>query len=807
MGVEPRAGCSVVGVMTGHIGIDIEQELSTEAAPRFARAGMSIFPVDMRPGPDGRPLKTPPYGYAWKQRATSVMNEVVEDFVAAEHDLGIGNVGIAWALGIDGEWAADLDGAEPEWWGELGDTAINLTSRGRRHQIYTMPPGRRISNSTSHFPSEGWGEVRGAGGYIVIWWPGDRPGFDVLQLENIVECRHPEWLTDAANVDEKGCTPAELTAFKNVHTTGKLGRIKGFETKLAAREPGTSRNFHATEVACWIAKEAAADLVPAKVAFDALEDWWSGLGPELDTAGKLKTRTLTRSEILRIERYAIGQLTEARVEEVRAKAEAEQAAWEAEQEEEREALYAMFEGADDQAPPSDNGSRSAGSDHDPLVLADRFWKRTNHAVIRDAALKIGVSPESLMLAVLIAVASHIPPAIVFPGKRRGVPNLLGSIVGPPGGGKGTTLDRALELVPPPTFTRLFKPGTAQGLVKQFYESQLSDPTDPKSPKILSRHEHPVILRVDEIGKFTSATSGDRGQNLISEMKSAVFGEGLGQTVATDEKNLQCEPLSYRLVGLLGVAPGIVAGKLFDDIDDGLPQRLLFANLLRPDQKLTEILDPFENMAEDDTEAATGGQYVALDPLAWNPPSAAMRFSFVDSTEVAKQIAKMLGVRWDLIDAHVPYLTHAVATVLAYFDGRWLIQPADLTLACDVVAMSRAARTQFQDQLVRSKKAEKKERRDEAIATARDTTRVTQQAAIDVVRLDRARGIVARVREWTAEKGRPPTVRDLARNVSDEEVWHSAYRLALKLGWLREERQQTRSGGSKRRAIIVTAKAP
>jgi P4 family phage/plasmid primase-like protien len=315
-------------------------ELPTQAAPRFARAGMSIFPVDMRPDENGQARKQPLPGYAWKQRATSVMSEVVEDFVAAEHDIGAEFVGIAWALGLDGKLGLDRDTDPPEWWGQLTRTAINPTKRGD-HWIYDQPPGRRIGNGTSRFPSQGWGEVRGVGGYIVIWWS-DRPGFDVAELGRIVDFSHPEWLTDASDVEAPGCSPSELEVFKNTHTVGQVGRIKGFETKLAARLPGSSRNAWAVVVACWIAREAAADLTPAREAFEALERWWSDLRPEPDADGKLKTRKLSRSEILRVERWAIGQLTLERVEEVRAKAEAERSAWEAEQKAEREALDGMF---------------------------------------------------------------------------------------------------------------------------------------------------------------------------------------------------------------------------------------------------------------------------------------------------------------------------------------------------------------------------------------------------------------------------------------------------------------------------------
>ncbi len=269
-------------------------ETPAQAAARFARAGLKVFPVDMRPG---ETHKLPPYGYMWKQRATTNLAEVDEDFSDAEHDLGIEFVGVGWALGQDRCFGLDLDGMAPPWWDQLTETAVNPTKRGR-HLIYQQPPGRRIGNGTSRFPSQGWGEVRGRGGYIIIWWT-DRPGFDLAELDRvgIAKFPFPEWLSDAAE-EAEACSPAQLEAFKAEHVAGRLGPIEGFRTKLAARAPGVARHYRATVVAPWIAREAAAGLVPAREAFAALEEWWEVCSrtPEYDTEGRLKTRRLTQRE-------------------------------------------------------------------------------------------------------------------------------------------------------------------------------------------------------------------------------------------------------------------------------------------------------------------------------------------------------------------------------------------------------------------------------------------------------------------------------------------------------------------------------
>jgi hypothetical protein len=759
-------------------------EVSTRAVGEFAAAGLSIFPVDMRPGSER--FKQPLYGYRWKQRATSVLSEVVDDFVEAERVLGIDGVGIGWALGQDGYLALDLDGEKPEWWSQLARTGVNRTPRGG-HLIYRQPQGRRIGNGTSRFPSQGWGEVRGDGGYIIVWGR-DRPGFDVEQLRIVVDFPHPEWLTDASDVDSDPCTPAKLLAFNAAHTTGRLGPIGGFESKLAQRALGSSRNGLAVEVACWMAREIAAGAVPAEPTWQVLETWWASLGPEEDAKGTLKTRRLALSELRRIQRWAVGQLTPERVEEVKAKT----AAWDVEQKAEQEALSAML-----------GGGSSVSS---ATMLPERFWRRAKHARVREAAFAVGVSPEALMLAVLVAVAAHIPQAVVFPGRRRGVPNLLVAVIGEPGTGKGTALDRAFELVPLPRDARRYKPGTAQGLVKEFFEPGV-DPNDAKKSQLV-RHPNAVVLRVDEVAKFAAATgkNNDHGANLLAELKSSIFGEELGQSVATIEKNLRVAALSYRFGGVMGVAPSKHAGNLFDDVDGGLPQRLLWAILLRPEQQPNEALEPFEDVSIDDVAVPDGGgQYVPLRPLVWPRPQPPGPFE--DSVKVAAHVKKMLRAPRGLLDAHTPYLAHAVAAVLAYFDGRWTIQPDDLTMALDVVDVSRAARGELLGWLERSaadgRKIAQQRRIEEAVATAAAVR--LKKADLDLI--DGARGIVATVRQRTEEDGRSPTKRDLVRGVNDSGRWGMEFEEAKQQGWLRVESQPTGAGGSDRQAVIVTEQAP
>jgi hypothetical protein len=288
-----------------------------ELAVGYARAGMRVFPVDMRRDADGKFGKRPPHGYLWKERASARVNEVVEDVVDAVGRLGEANVGVGWALGLDGCLALDLDAAEaPVWWTDLlpEDVAVNMTARGM-HLIYRQPDGRRIGNGTSAFPSRGWGEVRGAGGYVIVAGP-DRPGFDVGQLGRIRPFPRPEWLTDAG-VDVVPLDLEELREWLLEHSAApsRPGKLAGYRTRLEEWTVDVSRHDTAVELACWVAREVCADVVNAREGFELLGGWWQSVAAS-------RGRRPSEREFPSIVRWAVAQaLTDPeRIEEIRREA-------------------------------------------------------------------------------------------------------------------------------------------------------------------------------------------------------------------------------------------------------------------------------------------------------------------------------------------------------------------------------------------------------------------------------------------------------------------------------------------------------
>ena len=757
-------------------------------ACHYARHGLHVIPLI---GKAPRGIK------GWPDLASTNISDVVQMFEDAIRKAGSAEaVMVGWALGVDGFTALDLDhedmvGADLAAVLDGGGYGENRSAKGR-HCIWRTPDGTLVSNSTAGFPERGWGEVRGYHGQIAIAGV-DRPGFDVAERAKATVFPRPEWLGDF--LDAEQATPAEVEAFCVEHV-GDLAPRKLASIVARTVDPRWRASRHVRVMAAlgWSMRDARIDLFPAASAVEQLRRVFLESVAGDDDRGRKWSEPPER-EFVRMVAAAVGFANSLTDEDLRLRR------WDA-----------VLHGTID--PPLGPGlgfETGAGCcDATPVtVLPERFWDRPRHAEIRDAALAHGVSPEALVLATLPLVAAHIPHDATFPGKRLGVPNIIGAAVGRPGSGKGSTLDRALELLPPPPGWRQFTPGTAQGLVRQFYDPTLKQQltANPNLPP-LQRCHHPVILRVDEIAKFTQATRGDHGQNLIAEFKSAVFGESLGQSTAAADKSLQCAPRSYRLGGLLGVAPG-VAGSLFDDIDGGLPQRILFAPTLRADQTPDDDdLDRFDDLSVADDADDDISCYLPLSPLGWRPPPlSATPPAFVDSRRVAGRVAALERHRWDLLDAHVPYLTHAVAAVLAYLDERWVIQPADLTLAGDVVEVSRATRAALLDELDRVAATGEKRKRDARKREAVETAEAVAASTEARERLAHARRIVASVREWIAENGAPPSVRDLSKSVRDRGAWLLACDEAIARGWLVEDVQPTSAGGLPKRAVVLTDTAP
>jgi hypothetical protein len=251
-----------------------------EDALSYADAGMAIFPVHAT-------TKAPMTGYGWAMLATSKRKDVIEDFVNAIMLWGHDNVSIAWALGNDGCMAVDLDHQpEPDWVRQIEPfAAINPTRRGR-HLYFRNPDGVKPGNGISAFPTKGWGDVRGAGGYVVIAGP-DRPGLTMEQFERIQPYPIPDHLTPYGGYTT-AANKEEIVAFANQHHSSMGDQyLNWLRTAIETQwipghegEPGTGRHPLACEWMAKVADEAQGGAYAFKDGYDLVHDWFKRVKPE-----------------------------------------------------------------------------------------------------------------------------------------------------------------------------------------------------------------------------------------------------------------------------------------------------------------------------------------------------------------------------------------------------------------------------------------------------------------------------------------------------------------------------------------------
>ena len=250
-----------------------------DLALAYARYGLRIFPVNAIE-------KSPMPGYGWYELASDQVNHVYEDFDRAMQLWG-DQVSVAWALGRDGCVAIDVDveGERiPDWMTELVNAAvINITRRGQ-HLIFKMPDDTTIGNGTSGFPSQGWGEVRGQGGYIIIAGP-DRPGLDLGEMTKLVAFPRPEYLTTYGGPVD-AVSKAELLEFANAHSTASnINMLNGLRAAIEAYtedrngDPARGRHPFAVWAMCEVATESLQGFYAFKDGFRLVQDWWRSVTP------------------------------------------------------------------------------------------------------------------------------------------------------------------------------------------------------------------------------------------------------------------------------------------------------------------------------------------------------------------------------------------------------------------------------------------------------------------------------------------------------------------------------------------------
>lgn len=243
-----------------------------ERALAFARVGLTIFPTRN---------KKPMPKYMWKERASSSVNRVIEDFTEAVLLWGADFVEVSWACGLDGCLVFDMESKDrstwEDWQNDLWDKAvINETIRGY-HMAFRWPDGVEPGNGVGNAPTKEGFDIRGSGGYSVVAGPG-RTGMDPSHVGRLVACPHPEYLAPYGG----GAQPvsnAEVIRFANEHNTASnINYLNGIIEGIARYdrshdgEPG-GRHDYCHWLLCCCAEDAQAGYYPFLEGIALVKTW------------------------------------------------------------------------------------------------------------------------------------------------------------------------------------------------------------------------------------------------------------------------------------------------------------------------------------------------------------------------------------------------------------------------------------------------------------------------------------------------------------------------------------------------------
>jgi P4 family phage/plasmid primase-like protien len=267
------------------------------AALKYARAGWYVGYT--QPG-----SKMPAMGKKWPQNTSRDTEEIVAWFSGT-------NAGVFLHAGRSGAVIVDVDHRDkfPQHLLPLLDAAPHQTTRiedkDRGHYLFGMPPGRLLGNAVGDL-GQGWGEIRGLNGYIVVA-PSEHPEDDGLyqwqrtgDVPVMPDAIHT-LLPDGQRSDDIA-DDATITAFLAQHVdaarpTLLKAVLNQFETNCAA---GHSRHEELLRASVWAMREAASGLYAAQSVWDAL---WGSFEPMM----RAEPNRYPRAEFRRVMAWAISQ--------------------------------------------------------------------------------------------------------------------------------------------------------------------------------------------------------------------------------------------------------------------------------------------------------------------------------------------------------------------------------------------------------------------------------------------------------------------------------------------------------------------
>jgi hypothetical protein len=281
------------------------------------------------------------------------------------------------------------------------------------------------------------------------------------------------------------------------------------------------------------------------------------------------------------------------------------------------------------------------------TLEGDFWQtRDSLKQIYQAALSRMASPWAVLACCAARALIHVrpncelPPLVGGPGSL----NWFAAIAAPSGGGKGSALAVAKELVNLYVYQRNL--GSGEGLITAYQcKESLETPNGKRES---------VMFVADEIDSV-AALGSRNGSTLMPTLRQAFSGEPLGFSYATKGRDIHLEAQSYRMAFVCSVQPGR-AKAILGDVAGGTPQRFMWFPGIDP-----RIMRA--NASEDciyKLDLPTLNSY--MYPRTLKVPDEAREFILAERERINSG-------RADPIEGHATFAREKLAYALAVLDGR------------------------------------------------------------------------------------------------------------------------------------------
>jgi hypothetical protein len=282
------------------------------------------------------------------------------------------------------------------------------------------------------------------------------------------------------------------------------------------------------------------------------------------------------------------------------------------------------------------------------------------------------------------VAATTGPGVQLPGVIGGPASLnLGAVfVGASGAGKGISDKVARAAWPAADITE--RPiGSGEGIAAMFAPPK-KEGVEPITAAILS------VPEIDTL----AGVAARQGSILLAQLKSALMGELIGQSNASEATTRVVQAHSYRCCLSIGAQPGH-AGVLFNDTTGGTPQRLLWLPTTDP----TMPADPTADPEPLNTVLPSWARSAAV--IVYGP-------SEVEQTIIAAHLARQRG-EGDALDGHALLTRCKVGAVLAIMAHRTVVSELDWELSEVVMQMSDRTRNSMIEHARQASRAKIKDR--------------------------------------------------------------------------------------------------